>query len=188
MVQWLRYEHHGTPGFGTLEGDDISPHQGDLFGAPTASGARLKLSEVKLLPPCVPTKMPALWNNFYERAAKEGQAIPEHPLYFLKGNNSFCAHGDTIRKPAGFTGKVVFEAELGIVIGKTCTAVSEADALNYVFGYTCVNDVTAVDYLRADASFVHWVRSKSFDTFCPFGPVIATGIDPAGLRVKAVLD
>lgn len=188
MVQWLRYEHDGKPGFGTLDGEDIAVHEGDMFAVSRATGAHLKLPGVKLLAPCVPTKMPALWNNFHERAAKEGQSIPEHPLYFLKGNNSFCAHGDIIRKPAGFNGKVVFEAELGIVIGKTCAAVSEADALKYVFGYTCVNDVTAVEYLRADPSFVHWVRSKSFDTFCPFGPVITAGIDPSQLRVKAILD
>jgi 2-keto-4-pentenoate hydratase/2-oxohepta-3-ene-1,7-dioic acid hydratase in catechol pathway len=188
MSFWLRYTHQGAIGFGTLEGESVRVHAGDMFAAPTATGEALGLADVQLLAPCVPSKMPALWNNFYERAAKEGQAIPAHPLYFLKGNNSFCAHGTVIRKPAGFDGKVVFEAELGIVIGKTCTAVSEANALSHVFGYTCVNDVTAADWLRIDPSFMHWVRAKSFDTFCPFGPVIATGIDPAGLRVKAVLD
>jgi 2-keto-4-pentenoate hydratase/2-oxohepta-3-ene-1,7-dioic acid hydratase in catechol pathway len=188
MILWLRYSHQGGTGFGTLEGGSVQVHSGEMFGAAQATDASLALAEVQLLPPCVPSKMPALWNNFHERAAKEGQAIPTHPLYFLKGNNSFCAHGAVIRKPAGFDGKVVFEAELGIVIGRTCRAVSTADAPDYVFGYTCVNDVTAADLLRADASFVHWVRSKSFDSFCPFGPVIATGIAPAGLTVKAVLN
>lgn len=188
MTQWLRFSHQGSAGFGTLEGEDIRVHSGDMFAAPVATGASLKLAEVELLAPCVPSKMPALWNNFHERAAKEGQSIPRHPLYFLKGNNSFCAQGTVIRKPAGFEGKVIFEAELGIVIGKTCRAVSEADALKYVFGYTCLNDVTAVDWLRIDPSFMHWVRAKSFDTFCPFGPVITTGIEPNELRIKAVLD
>jgi len=188
MSYWLRYSHQGEIGFGTLAGDTIAVHTGDMFAGARASGATLRLAEVELLAPCVPSKMPALWNNFHERAAKEGQTIPEHPLYFLKGNNSFCAHGTVIRKPAAFEGKVIFEAELGIVIGKRASAVSEADAADHVFGYTCLNDVTAVELLRADPSFQHWVRSKSFDTFCPIGPVIATGIDPAGLRVKAELN
>jgi len=188
MSKWLRYSHKGTTGFGTLEGETIAVHDGDMFAGARATGATLALGEVELLAPCVPSKMPALWNNFHERAAKEGQSIPEHPLYFLKGNNSFCAHGTMIRKPPGFEGKVIFEAELGIVIGKRCARVSEADAASYVFGYTCINDVTAVEYLRADPSFQHWVRSKSFDTFGPIGPVITTGVDPAGLRIKAELN
>jgi len=188
MTYWLRYSHQGAIGFGTLEGGSIRVHDGDMFAGATPTGVSLNLADVQLLAPCVPSKMPALWNNFHERAVKEGQTIPEHPLYFLKGNNSFCAHGTVIRKPAAFEGKVVFEAELGIVIGKRCSAVSEADAPAYVFGYTCINDVTAVELLRADPSFQHWVRSKSFDTFCPIGPVIATGIDPMGLRIKAELN
>ncbi len=188
MTLWLRYSYQGGTGFGTLEGENVRVHSGEMFGDYKATGESLALAELGLLPPCIPSKMPALWNNFHERAAKEGQAIPAHPLYFLKGNNSFCAHGAVIRKPAGFDGKVVFEAELGIVIGKTCRAVSAVEAPEHVFGYTCVNDVTAADLLRADASFVHWVRSKSFDSFCPFGPVIATGVDPGGLTVKAVLN
>lgn len=188
MAHWLRYAHDGGIGFGTLEGETVHVHAGDMFTGAQPTGATLKRAEVELLAPCVPSKMPALWNNFHERAVKEGQTIPEHPLYFLKGNNSFCAHGTVIRKPAGFEGKVIFEAELGIVIGRRASAVSEADALAHVFGYTCINDVTAVELLRADPSFQHWVRAKSFDTFCPIGPTIATGIDPAGLRIKAVLN
>jgi 2-keto-4-pentenoate hydratase/2-oxohepta-3-ene-1,7-dioic acid hydratase in catechol pathway len=188
MSNWLRYSHQGATGFGTLSGDLITVHEGDMFAGARLTGATLPLSAVSLLAPCVPSKMPALWNNFHERAAKEGQTIPEHPLYFLKGNNSFCGAGTVIRKPPAFEGKVIFEAELGIVIGKRCARVSEAEAADFVFGYTCINDVTAVELLRADPSFQHWVRSKSFDTFGPIGPVIATGVDPAGLRIKAELN
>jgi 2-keto-4-pentenoate hydratase/2-oxohepta-3-ene-1,7-dioic acid hydratase in catechol pathway len=83
---------------------------------------------------------------------------------------------------------VVFEGELGIVIGKTATAVAEADALDHVFGYTCANDVTVADILNRDASFAQWVRAKGFDTFCPMGPVVATGLDPATLVVTTVLN
>lgn len=188
MAHWIRYAHGGGIGFGTVEGETVRVHTGDMFGGATPTGTTLGRADVELLAPCVPSKMPALWNNFHERAAKEGQTIPEHPLYFLKGNNSFCADGSVIRKPAAFEGKVIFEAELGIVIGKRASSVSEADAPGYVFGYTCINDVTAVELLRADPSFQHWVRAKSFDTFCPFGPVITTGIDPAALKIRAELN
>jgi 2-keto-4-pentenoate hydratase/2-oxohepta-3-ene-1,7-dioic acid hydratase in catechol pathway len=84
--------------------------------------------------------------------------------------------------------KVVFEGELGIVIGKKATRVPERDALDHVFGYTCANDVTVADILNRDASFAQWVRAKGFDTFCPFGPAVATGLDPATLQVRTILN
>ena len=193
MIQWLRYSHQGNTGFGTLDGAFDAPgtaihvHTGNLFTGSKPGGQTLALADVTLLAPCIPTKMPALWNNFYERAAKENIALPSDPLYFLKGNNSFCAHGTVIKKPPHFNGKVVFEGELGIVIGKRMSNVSEADAPGYIFGYTGVNDVTAADILRMNPTFEQWVRSKSFDTFCPIGPVITTGVDVMALRVKSIL-
>ena len=193
MAQWLRFTRDGQVGFGTLDGMVGSPdaaihvHAGDMFAGSKPTGETVPLSGVTLLAPCIPTKMPALWNNFYERAAKENIALPPDPLYFLKGNNAFCAHGTVIKKPARFDGKVVFEGELGIVIGKRMSNVSEADAPAYIFGYTCVNDVTAADILRMNPTFEQWVRSKSFDTFCPIGPVITTGVDVMPLRVKSIL-
>ena len=188
MAHWLRYTYREIAGFGTLEGSAIRVHAGDMFNRATPTGQILAFADVTLLAPCTPSKMPALWNNFHARAAKEGNPLPTHPLYFLKSNNAFCAHGTVIRKPPGFDGKVVFEAELGIVIGKRATAVSEADAPRFIFGYTCVNDVTAGALLRSDPTFEQWTRAKGFDTFCPIGPVITTAIDPAALSIKAVLD
>jgi 2-keto-4-pentenoate hydratase/2-oxohepta-3-ene-1,7-dioic acid hydratase in catechol pathway len=82
----------------------------------------------------------------------------------------------------------VFEGELGIVIGRTCKQVGEAEAMRHVFGFTCANDVTVADILNRDASFAQWVRAKGFDTFCPFGPAVATGLDPDKLRVRTVLN
>jgi 2-keto-4-pentenoate hydratase/2-oxohepta-3-ene-1,7-dioic acid hydratase in catechol pathway len=113
--------------------------------------------------------------------------VPAEPLYLLKSPNSFLATGALIRKPR-CAAKVVFEGELGIVIGKTCSAVAEADALDHVFGYTCANDVTVADILNRDASFAQWTRAKGFDTFCPMGPVVATGLDPAMLTVTTRLN
>ncbi|MBC8339098.1 MAG: fumarylacetoacetate hydrolase family protein [Rhodospirillales bacterium] len=188
MALWARYEHNGTTGFGSVEGDTITVHDGDLFAGATPRGETLAMGDVKLLAPCVPTKMIAMWNNFHALAAKLEVAEPEEPLYLLKGNNSFLGPNETVRRPKSYDGKVGYEGELGIVIGKTCTNVSEGDALDHVFGYTCINDVTAMELLFKDKTFPQWVRAKSFDTFGVYGPVIATGLDPSTLVVKTVLN
>jgi 2-keto-4-pentenoate hydratase/2-oxohepta-3-ene-1,7-dioic acid hydratase in catechol pathway len=188
MAHWIRFEHQGSIGFGVLENENIRIHSGDMFAGAQATGAVVSLAAVKVLIPTQPTKMIALWNNFRALATKLGSPIPAHPLYLLKGNNSFLAHGETIRVPASYSGKVVYEGELGIVIGKRCTAVSETQAHDCIFGYTCINDVTAAEIINKDATFAQWVRSKSFDTFGVFGPVVATGLDPAKLTVKTLLN
>ena len=110
------------------------------------------------------------------------------PLYFLKNSRSIIGPGAAIRPPAGYAGKVLYEGELGIVIGRTCTAVDEAAAEAAIFGYTAVNDVTALDLLTADASFPQWARAKGCDTFGPIGPAIATGLDWSAARVKVALN
>jgi len=188
MDKWLRFEHAGKTGFGKLQGDTITVYQGDMFSNPAATSQTLALSAVRLLTPTQPTKMLAIWNNFHALAAKLNAAIPQEPLYLIKTSNSFLAGGETIRWPKSFGGKVVYEGELGIVIGKTCKAVSEAEAPSHIFGYTCINDITASDIINRDPAFQQWSRSKSFDTFGVFGPVIATGLDPATLTVKTVLN
>lgn len=188
MMHWIRFAHAGKTGFGLLEGGTIVEYEGDIFAEPRATTRSLKLDQVKVLTPTRPSKMIALWNNFHALAAKLKQAVPEDPLYFLKAGNSFLAHGETIRRPKSYQGKVVYEGELGIVIGKTCTEVPEAEIAPYIFGYTCINDVTAAELIGKDPTFAQWVRAKSFDTFGVFGPVVASGLDPAGLVVRTVLN
>lgn len=95
--------------------------------------------------------------------------------------------GEQICAPVG-EHKIVFKGELGIVIGKTCKAIGEADAEGYVFGYTCANDVTAANIFNLDPTFARWMRAKGFDTFCPFSPTIASGLDATKLRVKTMLN
>ena len=184
---WVRFESAGTTGFGTLAGNRIAVHRGDMFSNPEPTGETLPLDAVRLLMPAVPSKVIALWNNFAALGAKLNLAVPAEPLYLLKAPNSFANPGDLIRKPR-CDGKVVFEGELGIVIGKRASGVSEAEALDYVFGYTCANDVTVADILNRDASFAQWVRAKGFDTFCPMGPAIATGLDASTLVVRTRLN
>jgi len=188
MTHWIRFQHQGRTGFGVLEGEGIKVHSGDMFAGAQPTGEMVSLNEVRVLTPTVPSKMVALWNNFHALAAKLGNPEPAEPLYFLKGNNSFLAHGETIRVPAAYSGKVVYEGELGVVIGRRCTAVAEADAPGCIFGYTCINDVTAVEIFERDATFAQWTRAKSYDTFGVFGPVIATGLDPSALVVRTILN
>jgi len=187
MAQWLRYSHNGAEGFGTLEGGAIAVHSGDMFAGSQATGETVALADVEVLTPCQPSKMICLWNNFHELSAKLGTSRPPDPLYFLKAPSAFLADGQTVRRPPGFAGNVVFEGELGIVIGKRAANISEAEAADHIFGYTCVNDVTAADILNKDASFPQWTRAKSFDSFGVFGPAIATGLDPMELRIKTVI-
>lgn len=188
-THWLRFEYEGAARFGTLEGDSVVVHDGNMFaGTASPTAQRIPLEGVRLLTPTLPTKMIALWNNFGELAEKLKLATPEHPLYFFKSSNSFLAGGETIRQPESYDGRVAFEGELGIVIGKTCKDLEEGEAPGAVFGFTCVNDVTAIDILNADPSFPQWARSKSFDTFGVFGPVVTTGLVPEGLVIRTILD
>ena len=188
MTQWLRFERNGQAGFGTLDGETIRVHSGKMFEGAAPTGETVPKSAVKLLIPCVPLKMVALVDNYHALVTKLQHAVPPEPLYFLKSNSSFAADGDTIRVPPSYPGKVVYEGELGIVIGRRARAVSEAEAPAHIFGYTCINDVTAAELLQKDPEFAQWTRAKGFDTFGVFGPVIATGLDPLSLRVRTVLN
>ena len=188
MTQWIRFERNGRIEFGTLQDGTIAIHAGDMFAAAKPTGETAKLSDVRVVTPCNPSKMICLWNNFHQLAAKNDFLVPDEPLYFLKAPNAFHPQGAPIERPKSYSGRIIYEGELGIVIGKKCSMVSEAEAPNYIFGYTCINDVTAVDLLKKNPTFDQWARAKSFDTFGVFGPVIATGLDPITLSVRTILN
>ena len=176
-MKWLRYSYQGLIGFGQLVGDTLHVHQGLLFENPQPTGNTLPVSEVEILAPCQPTKVLALWNNFKIAAEKNGWSAPTEPLYFLKSPNSYSHHLQAVIRPSQEIGRVVYEAELGVVIGRRGRDISFEEAAHYIFGYTCVNDVTALELLRSDASFEQWTRAKNFDGFTPFGPYIETELD-----------
>ena len=188
MTLWMRFEHGGRVGFGSVEADTITVHRGDMFSDPEPTAERLAVADVRVLTPTQPSKMIALWNNFAALGAKLGVAAPEEPLYLLKAASSLTDPGATIHRPMSYTGRVTYEGELGIVIGTVCKDATAEEAARCIFGYTCVNDVTAADILNKDPTFPQWVRSKSFDGFGPFGPVIATDLDPASLWVRTILN
>ncbi|MDB5410429.1 MAG: fumarylacetoacetate hydrolase [Rhodospirillales bacterium] len=188
MPHWIRFEHDDEIGFGTLHEHVVTAYRGNMFENPEPIPRTLPLSAVRLLAPAAPSKTIALWNNFHALAAKLGVPIPEEPLYLLKAESSLLAPGGTIQRPTSYTGRVTYEGELGIVIGKTCKDASEDEAQRCIFGYTCVNDVTAADLINKDPTFPQWARAKSFDGFGPFGPVIATDLDPDRLVVRTILN
>lgn len=188
MTLWVRYARNGMEGFGTLEGDSIQPHTGDLFATAAPEGAPFPLAEATLLSPVRPTVFIGLWNNFAEAATKQGLSHPESPLFFLKSPRSIVGPDATIAPPHGYTGRVIYEGELGLVIGKRVSNATEEEAAAAIFGLTCVNDVTALDTLTADPSFPQWARAKGADSFGPVGPAIATGLDWSALRVKVSLN
>lgn len=178
-MKWLRYRLGDREGFGTIDGDEIRVHEGSMFEDPRETGLRLRLSEITWLTPCLPSKMLALWNNFNALAEKNGWMRPAEPLYLVKAPNSYAAHGQQIVPPPSYDGRVAYEGELAIVIGRLTKCVSPEEADAHIFGYTCANDVTALELIQRDPSFPQWVRAKSFDTFGVFGPAIETDFDPA---------
>ncbi|WP_430910708.1 fumarylacetoacetate hydrolase family protein [Methylobacterium sp. sgz302541] len=188
MALWIRFAQADRTGFGTLEGETVLVHEGDMFSSPQPTGERLALAGLRLLAPTRPTKMIALWNNFRALGEKLGVAAPEEPLYLLKAASSFQDPETEIRRPASYQGRIVYEGELGIVIGTRCGDASEAEAERAIFGYTCINDLTASDVLNKDPNFPQWVRAKSFDGFGPFGPAVATDLRPETLSVRTILN
>src|SRR6266498_4279699 len=171
------------PRYGQLEEDFVLPFPiGETLETLTATmpDDAIHLANVRLLPPVTPSKIVCVGRNYLEHAAELGNKMPEEPLLFLKAPSSIIGHGDEIRLPTQSL-QVEHEGELGVIIGQKAGRMArDEDPLNYVLGYTCVNDVTARDLQRKDVQFT---RAKSFDTFCPVGPFIVTGVDPLNLIV-----
>ncbi len=205
MTLWVRYQtQQGEVGFGTLAGSTsgtladatsgmpaeatVTEYAGDMFAEPHATGRVHALHELRLLSPCQPGKIVALWNNFHALAAKLGKAVPKHPLFLIKPSTSLAGPGQAIRRPPSYAGKIAYEGELGIVIGRRCSAVTPAAAADYIFGYTCINDVTAGELLNEDVNFAQWCRAKGYDTFGCVGPAIATDLDWRAAHVVTTLD
>ena len=190
MKTWVRFEQAGKQAFGTLEGDTITVHTGNMFDNPTATSEKVKLSQVKLLTPCVPSKMILLWNNFHALAERLGVAVPTEPLYLLKPGTAFIGEGDTVKKPKSYDGKVVYRRR---------TRHRHRQALQGSFG-SRRQELHLRLYLqqRRDRRRNHpersrlspqWTRAKGFDTFGSFGPGIVTGIeDPSKLVIKTILN
>lgn len=189
MTRWARFQSSdGRIGFGMFEDSRILEYEGDFFAGARPTGRSFAQDAFTLQSPCAPSKIVALWNNFNALSIKLGKAAPTHPLFLIKPGTSVIGPNEAIRRPAGYTGKIAYEGELGIVIGKLCKDVRPGAAGDHIFGYTCVNDVTASGVLNENVDFAQWCRSKGYDTFGCLGPVIATGLDWSALQVITRVD
>lgn len=185
MTLYVRYRRDGTESYGVLEGRVIRPLDGDLLGDHDVSATELSLEEVQLLGPVRPWKIVAAAVNYQShvpsgRSVTKSDEAPEVPQLFLKPSSSIIGPDETIQLPDGAP-RVDAEGELVAVIGRSCKGVAEDQALDYVFGYTCGNDVSGRHWQRDD---LQWWRAKGSDTFTPIGPVIATGLDPNDLELR----
>jgi 2-keto-4-pentenoate hydratase/2-oxohepta-3-ene-1,7-dioic acid hydratase in catechol pathway len=183
MTRITRFRAAAYEGYGLLGDDRITELDSPWSGK---TGRSHELAAVHFLPACAPTKIVCVGRNYREHAAELGNDVPAEPLIFLKPPSALIANGDAIAYPE-LSSNVHFEGELGVIIGSRASQVDEADADRYIFGYTCVNDVTARDLQRKDGQ---WTRGKGFDTFCPVGPWIVPKAEVAfdQLRVRTLLD
>ncbi|HTT70619.1 MAG TPA: fumarylacetoacetate hydrolase family protein [Anaeromyxobacteraceae bacterium] len=184
-MRTCRFRRGGRELYGQIEGLRVRALSAEPWAGGLPEGPAYSLSEVNLIAPVVPTKVVCVSRNFPARALEGGGEPPKEPLLFLKPSTAVIGPGGGIRLPEAAK-EVEFEAELAVVMGRTLTnATTAVRAREAIFGFTGLNDVTARDLLRADG---HFTRAKSFDTFCPVGPVIETDLDPLEVVVTGRLN
>lgn len=178
---YVRFQNAGgAVACGIKRDDRIHVIKGDIFDNYQETGEIYRMDEVRLLAPCLPGKVMCAGTNYMSHIRECNEKmhlnveVPKHPLIFSKGPNTIADPGQGILYPTGVE-RVDFEGELGAVIGKRCKGVSPENAMDFVFGYTCLNDVSARTMQWNDGQ---WTRGKGLDTFCPIGPVITDEINP----------
>lgn len=186
----IRYQDAaGRTGYAARQGETDYEIEGDLFGAHRVTD---RVADVhKLLAPVDPVAILGIGLNYRKHAEETGAKVPERPILFFKAPGALQHPGDPIQIPTHLPShEVDYECELAVVIGRRCKNVRREDALSCVLGYTCANDVSARDWqIRLGGS--QWSRGKTFDTFCPLGPVLVTPDelpDPGALRIRTVLN
>lgn len=183
-MKYLRYIYNNKIHYGVLEGNRIYELSGEIFTSLRKTGQTVPLSEVRLLSPCMPSKIVCIGLNYRDHAEECNLPIPKSPVVFLKPSSSVIGHLDDIIYPE-MSKRVDFEAELGVVIKQKAKNVPVSRAMEYVLGFTCANDVTARDLQPPDGQ---WTISKSFDTFMPLGPIITDEVDITNLKIQSRLN
>ena len=178
-MQIVRYQQASETHFGYLDGDRVGSLTGDIFGEFVRHRRKTLLAEVTLLAPVEPGKIVGVENNFVDRLREMGLPTPDLPRIYLRPPSAVVGPGEAICLPPQ-SQKVEYAAELAVVIGKRARRVTPDEALQFVRGYTCANDVTARDLVELDGVRA---RAKSFDATCPLGPNITTGLDPTELLI-----
>ncbi len=180
----VRFVADGRPEYGILDGGTVQGLVGAPYHRLKSAGRSYKLSEIRLLPPCAPSKIVAVGLNYRRHAEELKTPIPTEPLIFLKPSTSVIGPEDNIIYPES-SRRVDYEGELGVVIKRQARRVSREETMSYVLGYTCFNDVTARDLQERDKQ---WTRAKGFDTFAAIGPCLETELDPADVCMETRLN
>jgi 2-keto-4-pentenoate hydratase/2-oxohepta-3-ene-1,7-dioic acid hydratase in catechol pathway len=184
-MKYVRFSINDQVMFGVLDGDQVHQLDGDFLKAGTKrTDTVFSLSEVKLLPPVKPGKMIAIGLNYALHAEESGKPLPEEPMIFMVSPSAVIGEGEEIILPY-LDHRIDYEAELAVVIGRTANKVSKDEALSYVFGYTCCNDVSDRDLQKKDGQFT---RAKSFSTYKPLGPLIETDLNPNNLDISLTIN
>jgi 2-keto-4-pentenoate hydratase/2-oxohepta-3-ene-1,7-dioic acid hydratase in catechol pathway len=183
-MKYVRYESDGAVGHGILDGSDILATDAAMTAQGKPTGETLPVSSVKLLAPVTPRTVVAIGLNYADHAKESGMEVPDEPFLFLKTPGTIISPGEEIKlvEPEH---RNDYEAELVIVIGKEARGVAAADALDYILGYTCGNDVSDRNLQKSDDQ---WVRAKACDTYGPLGPVVTDEIDPHNVQVQTRLN
>jgi 2-keto-4-pentenoate hydratase/2-oxohepta-3-ene-1,7-dioic acid hydratase in catechol pathway len=181
-MKFARFKNQEFISYGLVEGDKVYKIEGDIFGEYKVTKEKYMLSDIKLLAPCKPSKIVAVGINYRDHADEMNNELPKEPVLFIKPSTAIIGPEEKIIRP-DMSERVDYEAELALIIGKQTKNVDPSDALRYVLGATCFNDVTARDLQEKD---IQWTRSKSFDTFAPMGPFIVTGLDYNNINIELV--
>jgi len=177
----VRFAIGNKTSYGILEGESIQGIEGEPYQQIKPSGQHYQLKDVKLLSPCTPSKIAATGVNYHSSARGPNFQIPQTPHLFIKPSTSVIGPEENIIYPPSLS-RVDYECELGVIIKKPAWQVPTPDAMDYVLGYTCFNDVTARDLIK------ELTRAKSFNTFAAVGPCIETELDPGNVTVEAYLN
>jgi len=183
-MKFIRFKKDDHIGYGLWEGDKVKVIEGDIFNQYLVTDNFYDIAEIDLLTPCIPSKIICVGLNYRSHAEEMKMPLPEEPIIFLKPPSSLLAHNGVIIMPE-MSKQVDYEAELGLVIGKRGKNIRPEEAYDYILGATCFNDVTARDLQKKDGQ---WTRAKSFDTFAPFGPCIATEVNYDNLDIELILN
>ena len=189
MTEWIRFSRDDQFGFGVIEDEQVVSYEGDMFDLHEPDGEVFSLCDVTLECP-VPSSALTLgiWNNFDAVREKQNLPQPQHPWYFIKPPTCLLGPGRAVQHPQSYIGPVIYEAALAIVIGARASHVSIEEAAEYIFGYTAINDVTAVKIIREEGGYEQWCRAKGFDTFGPCGPTIRTAFVPVDQTIRALVN
>ena len=180
----IRFKYKKNILWGLVDGDIVFPLKEEPYKQIKLTKEKISFKKCKLLPPTTPSKIILVGLNYSNHAAELNMPVPKNPIIFLKPVTSLIGNNNSIIYPSSIK-RLDYEAELAVIISKKGKNISKKDVPNYIFGYTCLNDITARDIQSQD---IQWTRAKSYDTFCAVGPCVETELIPRNIRIQSYLN